>query len=136
MYRISLRPVGQNSQGHIFQYLSLQTRQIESMILFFGVAKLLKENHYTQGYVYEWGDFFYFRVSFPKKGRTLLGRSPHQGLRGCVIIGYHSAFDGYSIKINPLKNRCTLFGLGNVSRKSILFDGNCREISELFKFLS
>ena len=99
---MSLRPVGQNSQGHIFQYLSLQTRQIESMILFFWVAKLLKENHYTQGYVYEWGDFFYFRVSFPKKGRPLLGRSPHQGVRGCVIIGHRSAFDGYSIKINPI----------------------------------
>ena len=73
-----------------------------SQCFFFGVAKLLKENHYTQGYVYEWGDFFYFRVSFPKKGRPLLGRSPHQGVRGCVIIGHHSAFDGYTLKINPI----------------------------------
>ena len=65
---MSLRPVGQNSQGHIFQYLSLQTRQIESMILFFWVAKLLKENHYTQGYVYEWGDFFTLGFHFQRRG--------------------------------------------------------------------
>ena len=93
--------LGKTAKGISFSICLCRHAKLSQCFFFWGGKTFEGKSLHTRVCIWV-GSFSYFRVSFPKKGRPLLGRSPHQGVRGCVIIGHRSAFDGYSIKINPM----------------------------------